>query len=96
MGHEKSFLCTTKDIHYSILIAFLAQYCTDLVRFFPIIAKKSLKGMEIYFYYPCFQKASSASTTVGGNQNKAEKEKENEAVNQHWNDVSGYFTPPPI
>lgn len=38
---------STKDIPYSIVIAFLAQYCPDLVRFVSVIVKKSLKGIAI-------------------------------------------------
>lgn len=49
MCHEKSFICT-KDVSYSIVIAFLAQYCTDLVCFVAMTAGKNLKGIDrVYF-----------------------------------------------
>lgn len=44
-------------------------------------------------YCHCFQKVSSANPTDAVNQIKEEKKKENEAVNQHQNDVSGSLIP---
>lgn len=53
MCHEKSFLCT-KDMPYSSLIAFLAQYCTRLVCSVSMIAGKGLKGIGVCFILSLF------------------------------------------